>query len=169
MGRRVVTRRLPRYCGSADDALYPQAERDERLSAEMEAAHRAQTQLVPADLPVTPNFQFEAAYPPSEVGGDFYQIFPRPDGSVLVAIGDVSGKGLKAAMLGTLVVGALRALAQEDLPPSGILSRLNAQLAEASGRRRFRHLPVPKSRPMAEGHRQRGTSCPIPRWPRDAR
>ncbi len=109
------------------------AERDERLSAEMEAAHRAQTQLVPADLPVTPNFRFEAAYfAASEVGGDFYQIFPRPDGSVLVAIGDVSGKGLKAAMLGTLVVGALRSLAQEDLPPSGILSRLNAQLAKAS-------------------------------------
>ncbi len=109
------------------------AEREERLSAEMEAAHRVQTQLVPADLPVMPNFRFEVAYfAASEVGGDFYQIFPRPDGSVLVAIGDVSGKGLKAAMLGTLVVGALRSLAQEDLRPSGILSRLNAQLAKSS-------------------------------------
>lgn len=109
------------------------AERDERLSAEMEAAHRVQTQLVPADLPVTPHFRFEAAYlAASEVGGDFYQVFPLPDGSVLVAIGDVSGKGLKAAMLGTLVVGALRTLAQEDLPPSEILARLNQQLVASS-------------------------------------
>ncbi len=91
------------------------AERDERLSAEMEAAHRVQTQLVPLHLPATPHFHFETAYlAASEVGGDFYQVFAQPDGAVLVTIGDVSGKGLKAAMLGTLVVGALRALAQEE-------------------------------------------------------
>jgi serine phosphatase RsbU (regulator of sigma subunit) len=109
------------------------AERDERLSAEMEAARRVQTQLAPASLPVTPNFLFAVRYlAASEVGGDFYQVFPQPDGSVLIAIGDVSGKGLKAAMLGTLVVGALRTLAQENLPPSHILGRLNSQLVESS-------------------------------------
>ncbi len=105
------------------------AERDERLSAEMEAAHSVQAQLVPAQLPRTQHFQFEAAYlAASEVGGDFYQVFPEPDGSVLLAIGDVSGKGLKAAMLGTLVVGALRTLAAESLRPAEILARLNGQL-----------------------------------------
>jgi hypothetical protein len=109
------------------------AERDERLSAEMEAARRVQTQLAPTSLPVTPNFLFAVRYlAASEVGGDFYQVFPFQDGSVLIAIGDVSGKGLKAAMLGTLVVGALRTLAQENLPPSRILGRLNKQLVESS-------------------------------------
>ena len=109
------------------------AERDERLSAEMEAARRVQAQLAPANLPVTPNFLFAVRYlAASEVGGDFYQVFPLQDGSVLIAIGDVSGKGLKAAMLGTLVVGALRTLAQENLPPSQILGRLNRQLVESS-------------------------------------
>lgn len=109
------------------------AERDERLSAEMEAAHRVQAQLVPAQLPATPHFRFEAAYrAASEVGGDLYQVFPQPDGSVVAAIGDVSGKGLKAAMLGTLVVGALRSLAQEGLRPAQILTRLNQQLTAST-------------------------------------
>ncbi len=108
-------------------------EQEERLSTEIESARQVQEQLVPARLPSTPHFRFDAAYlAASEVGGDFYQVFPGPDGSVLVAIGDVSGKGLKAAMLGTLVVGALRALAAEDLPPAQILARLNAQLAASS-------------------------------------
>jgi serine phosphatase RsbU (regulator of sigma subunit) len=60
-----------------------------------------------------------------EVGGDFCQILPRPDGSILVAIGDVSGKGLQAAMLGTLAVGALRSMAEDDVEPVDMLDRLN--------------------------------------------
>lgn len=106
------------------------AERDERLSAEMEAAQRVQEQLVPAQLPATPNFTLDAVYAAAgEVGGDFYQVFPQSDGGVLVAIGDVSGKGLKAAMLGSQVVGALRSLAQEGTGPAHMLARLNDQLA----------------------------------------
>jgi hypothetical protein len=105
-----------------------------RLNTEFEAARAVQEQLVPTTLPSTPHFRFEAAYiAASEVGGDLYQVFPQPDGSVLVAIGDVSGKGLKAAMLGTLVVGALRALAPENLSPSQILIRLNQQLLQSAG------------------------------------
>jgi phosphoserine phosphatase RsbU/P len=104
-----------------------------RLSTEIESARQVQNQLVPAQLPATPHFRFEAAYhAASEVGGDFYQVFPLADASVLVAIGDVSGKGLKVAMLGTLLVGALRSLAQEDLSPAQILARLNAQLTASS-------------------------------------
>jgi serine phosphatase RsbU (regulator of sigma subunit) len=51
---------------------------------------------------------------------------------VLVAIGDVSGKGLKAAMLGSQVVGALRSLAQEGPGPARILARLNAQFTAST-------------------------------------
>jgi serine phosphatase RsbU (regulator of sigma subunit) len=109
------------------------AERDERLSAEMAAAHAVQAQLVPAQLPATPHFGLATAYfAAGEVGGDFYQVFPKADGSVLIVVGDVSGKGLKAAMLGILVVGALRALAQDELPPAQILARLNMQLRGSS-------------------------------------
>ncbi len=67
--------------------------------------------------------------PAAEVGGDFYQVLPQSGGSALIVVGDVSGKGLKAAMTGTMVLGALRSLAQETSSPGKILDRLNAQLA----------------------------------------
>jgi hypothetical protein len=109
------------------------AREEQRLSTEMESAHQVQAQLVPLQLPATPHFRFEAAYlAAGEVGGDFYQVFLQSDRGVLVAIGDVSGKGLKAAMLGSQVVGALRSLAQEDIGPARILARLNAQLTAST-------------------------------------
>jgi Stage II sporulation protein E (SpoIIE) len=109
------------------------ARQAQRLSSEMESARQIQSQLVPATLPTVPGLRFEAAYlPAAEVGGDFYQIITQQEGSALLVIGDVSGKGLKAAMTGTLVLGALRSLAQENLSPAQILLRLNDQLAAAS-------------------------------------
>jgi phosphoserine phosphatase RsbU/P len=105
------------------------AKQEQRLRSEMEAARHVQGQLVPADLPQFADFACDAAYrAASEVGGDFYQVFPRPDGSALILVGDVSGKGLRAAMLGTLIVGAAGALAQENLSPAEMLDRLNRRL-----------------------------------------
>jgi serine phosphatase RsbU (regulator of sigma subunit) len=105
------------------------AQQEQRLRTEMEAAQRVQGQLVPADLPRFAAFACDAAYRAAgEVGGDFYQVFPRPDASALILVGDVSGKGLRAAMLGTLIVGAANALAKENLTPAQMLSRLNESL-----------------------------------------
>lgn len=106
------------------------AREEKRLATELESARAVQEHLVPAQLPTLPGLQLGAVYlPAAEVGGDFYQVFPQSDGSALVVVGDVSGKGLRAAMTGTLVLGGLRALVQDDLSPSQILSRLNNQLA----------------------------------------
>ncbi len=105
----------------------------DRLRGEFAAAREIQQRLVPVDIPTFPGCQIAAAYlPAAEVGSDFYQVLPRADGAVLVVIGDVSGKGLKAAMTGALALGALRNMAQESLSPSQILSRLNGQLAASS-------------------------------------
>jgi hypothetical protein len=105
------------------------AKQEQRLRTEMEAAGRVQAQLVPVNLPQFAGFACDAAYrAASEVGGDFYQVFPWPDGSALILVGDVSGKGLRAAMLGTLIVGAAGALAQENLAPAEMLARLNRHL-----------------------------------------
>jgi hypothetical protein len=105
------------------------AHQEQRLRTEMESARRVQGQLVPAQLPQLAGFACDAGYrTASEVGGDFYQVFPRLDGSALILVGDVSGKGLRAAMLGTLIVGAAGALAQEDLAPAEMLDRLNRHL-----------------------------------------
>jgi phosphoserine phosphatase RsbU/P len=105
------------------------ARQEQRLRAEMESARRVQGQLVPVELPQFAHFVCDAAYRSAgEVGGDFYQLFPRADGSALILIGDVSGKGLRAAMLGTLIVGAAGALEQENLAPAEMLDRLNRYL-----------------------------------------
>lgn len=104
----------------------------ERATAELDAAREIQQRLVPKSIPALSGCHIDAAYlPAQEVGGDFYQILPRPDGSVVIAVGDVSGKGLKAAMTGVLTIGALRTLAFDGLGPAAILMRLNAELVRA--------------------------------------
>ncbi len=103
-----------------------------RSAAEMNAAREIQRQLVPAALPMLPGCELEAAYlPAAEVGGDFYQVLRQPDGSSLILVGDVSGKGLKAAMTGALAIGALRTLAAETVSPAMLLTRLNQQIVAA--------------------------------------
>lgn len=102
-----------------------------RVAAELDAAREIQQRLVPAQLPQFEAYVIETAYfPAQEVGGDFYQVFSQADGAQLIVVGDVSGKGLKAAMTGTLAIGALRTLAAEELGPAAVLTRLNRQLAE---------------------------------------
>jgi hypothetical protein len=82
---------------------------EQRIVGELEAARGMQSLLIPATPPITPGFQVESVYlPASEVGGDFFQILPGDDGSLLVVVGDVSGKGLKAAMTVSTIIGALR-------------------------------------------------------------
>jgi hypothetical protein len=102
------------------------------LAGEMQAAREVQQRLVPVRLPIIPGFSLEAAYlPATEVGGDFYQVLKQADGSTLIIVGDVSGKGLKAAMTGALAIGAIRTLATEGLGPAALLERLNAQMVAA--------------------------------------
>ena len=65
--------------------------------------------LIPAKASCAPGFSVESVYlPAQEVGGDFFQVLPGDDGSLLIVIGDVSGKRLKAAMTVSAIVGALR-------------------------------------------------------------
>ncbi len=102
-----------------------------RVAAELEAAREIQQRLVPAQLPEVAGYALEAAYfPAQEVGGDFYQVLGQGNGMQMVVVGDVSGKGLKAAMTGALALGALRTLAAEGLGPADVLTRLNQQLVE---------------------------------------
>ena len=98
----------------------------QRLASAMQAAHDIQLGLVPEDIPILGGLHVEIAYRAAEeVGGDFCQVLPRPDGSTFIAIGDVSGKGLQAAMLGAVAVGAIRSLAGEQVSPARVLERLN--------------------------------------------
>ena len=103
-----------------------------RTSAELNAAREIQQRLVPASLPSIPGFSIETAYVPAqEVGGDFFQVLTQPDCSTLIVVGDVSGKGLKAAMTGALAIGAIRTLSFDCLTPAVFLARLNQQLVRS--------------------------------------
>jgi len=94
---------------------------EERQASELEAARVVQRVLVPADVPTIPGFRIQSVYKPAgQVGGDFFQIIPLPAGGVLVAIGDVSGKGMPAAMMVSLLVGRLQALAEASNSPAEI-------------------------------------------------
>jgi serine phosphatase RsbU (regulator of sigma subunit) len=100
-----------------------------RAAAELTAAREIQRRLVPEVLPNLPHCRIEAVYfPAQEVGGDFYQVLPHRNGSVMIVVGDVSGKGLKAAMTGTLAIGALRSLAADISDPGPLLARLNLEI-----------------------------------------
>jgi len=71
----------------------------------------------------------QGAYRPAqEVGGDFFQVIPLRDEAALVVVGDVSGKGLHAAMTVALIVGAIRSTVEMTEEPAAILSALNRRL-----------------------------------------
>jgi hypothetical protein len=101
----------------------------QRLATELEAARAIQQLLIPEQIPAVPGFSIQSAYKPfGEVGGDFFQIIPFADHSALIAIGDVSGKGLSAAMQVSLLVGTLRALATFTQSPGAMLAAANEQM-----------------------------------------
>ena len=98
-----------------------------RAAAELEAARNVQSLLIPVNPPATPGFSVESVYlPASEVGGDFFQVLPANDGSLLIVVGDVSGKGLKAAMTVSAIIGALRGCNLRR--PAEVLANLNRVL-----------------------------------------
>jgi hypothetical protein len=104
-----------------------------RSAAELAAARTVQQVLVPAENPSISGFAIEAIYrPASEVGGDFFQVVSNAEGGVLVCIGDVSGKGMPAAMTVSLLVGTFRTLAHYTLNPGEILAAMNQRMLARS-------------------------------------
>ena len=100
-----------------------------QLRLEIEQARQVQQVLIPEAIPSIPGFAVETEYRPAQqVGGDFFQILPAPNGGVLAIIGDVSGKGTPAAMTVSLLVGAIRTLAPTTQSPGRILAVLNERM-----------------------------------------
>ncbi len=98
--------------------------RNRQVELDLEAARTVQRLLIPSQAPQTPGFTIESVYVPAqEVGGDFFHVAPAHDGSVLLVVGDVSGKGLSAAMSVSVIIGALRSNPARE--PSQVLTQLN--------------------------------------------
>jgi hypothetical protein len=102
----------------------------EHATNELAAARSVQELLIPREKPATPGFEVDSIYEPAhEVGGDFFHVQTIGFDGILVVIGDVAGKGLKAAMSVSLLMGAIRRT--PDRSPARILKALNGVLAGA--------------------------------------
>ena len=99
------------------------------IETEMAAAREVQQIILPEPIEHVPGYSIESAYEPAQqVGGDFFQILPAPEGSLLLVIGDVAGKGLPAAMLVSVLVGAIRGVTEYTSDPAELLANLNQRL-----------------------------------------
>ena len=110
-----------------------ESRRQTQLEQEFRSAQEVQHVLIPEALISIPGLVVASVYKPAaEVGGDFFQVISpdpdAPDAGTLIIVGDVSGKGLKAAMTVSLIVGTLRTLAEATRSPAAILAGLNRRL-----------------------------------------
>jgi hypothetical protein len=106
---------------------------DERaqLRGELIAARNVQRTLMPEELSVAPGMALSVAFLPArEVGGDFYRCRVLQNGSQRVVLGDVSGKGVAAALTSALLLGAADRC--DDLPPASVLKVLNLALRQSA-------------------------------------
>ncbi len=120
--------------------LYEQVRQDEqRLKNDMSMARRIQEALLPRSSPWLPGFQIGVAYEPArDVGGDFYDFLPYGEGRIAVAVGDVAGKSLPAALYGSFAIGLLREYAAHgEFRPAQVLEDMNCKLLHVRVDRRF--------------------------------
>jgi sigma-B regulation protein RsbU (phosphoserine phosphatase) len=97
------------------------------MASELHAAQSIQNLLLARASHPTPGFRVESVYHPAgEVGGDFFLVSPGPDGSLTAIVGDVSGKGLVAALRVSMILGVLRR--EQHRSPAEILQGLNEAL-----------------------------------------
>ncbi len=109
--------------------MVEQGQRQNSLELEYRNARAVQQVLIPDEIPAIPGFSIQSVYKPfGEVGGDFFQILPLKNGGLLAVIGDVSGKGMPAAMTVSLLVGTVRTLAHFVESPSEILAAMNVRM-----------------------------------------
>lgn len=108
------------------------------LKRDLEVAREIQQAMLPDGMWSGPGVEaFGLTRPANTVGGDFYDILPRPDGTLVVALGDVAGKASPAALLMALLLAMLRTLVDEDLGVAELASRLNAQVIRHAPSSRF--------------------------------
>ncbi|HEX5014847.1 MAG TPA: SpoIIE family protein phosphatase [Candidatus Limnocylindrales bacterium] len=115
-----------------------EAAEKERLAQELRVATLIQQQFLPRELPRLPEWQIAAFYGPARaVGGDFYDFVEMPDGRIGIAVGDVTDKGVPAALVMARTHSVLRAEASRLSSPGEILSRANDLLVPEMPARMF--------------------------------
>src|SRR4051794_1632629 len=101
----------------------------QRFEQELEVAKLIQQNFLPKELPDLADWQVAAYYRPArEVGGDFYDVIPIADGRIGFVVGDVTDKGVPAALVMSATRSVLRASAQRLIEPGVVLERVNDHL-----------------------------------------
>jgi serine phosphatase RsbU (regulator of sigma subunit) len=102
-----------------------------RIDNELKVAQLIQQQFLPKQLPDLPGWNVAAFYQPARtVGGDFYDFIPLPDGRVMLVVGDVTDKGVPAALVMASTHALLRAAAPRLVSPGAVLAQVNELLCE---------------------------------------
>ncbi len=124
-----------------------------RNEAELCLAQKTQESLLPPTLPRFENFNVHAFNSPTHyVGGDFYDFLPSPSGKWTGVLADVSGKGISAALLSSMVLGALNTELRAGTEPHEALNRLNRLLCEKSLAGQYATLFLFQLNPQGDGH-----------------
>ena len=111
--------------------LHQETLSQQRLQQDLALAEEIQKSFLPQQLPDVPGIEFVAHYRPAySVGGDFYDVFWLDDRRIGVFIGDVSGKGVSAALLMARISSDLRVAAMAERDPASALRRVNRIVLE---------------------------------------
>src|SRR6202035_845983 len=106
-----------------------EARQRERIEQELKIAQIIQQQFLPKNLPDLPSWHVAAFYRPARtVGGDFYDFIPLPDGRVMFVVGDVTDKGIPAALVMASTHALLRDAAPRLISPGKVLGHVNDML-----------------------------------------
>lgn len=104
--------------------------RRKRIEQDLQVAQELQKRFLPEKAPDLPGFEFSAWYGAAlEVGGDFYDFIERPDGRLGLAVGDVSGKGLPAALMMAKLMSDVLFFAMSEKEPRDVLTKLNGHIS----------------------------------------
>jgi phosphoserine phosphatase RsbU/P len=113
-------------------------EQRKKLEQELTLAEETQRSLLPAELPNIPQVRIHAFSKPTRyVGGDFYDFIELEAGELFGVIADVSGKGVSASLLSSMLLGCLQMQMRAGLPLDEAMNRLNRFLCEKSSSSRF--------------------------------
>src|SRR5436190_18341526 len=130
---RTLTLLAPQIASAVENArLYKEvADRERRMDTDLKAASELQALLLPNQAPDIKGLEIGLGLRPArEISGDTYDFFEHSDDHVVIAFGDVSGKGVAAALFGALLSGLLRSLAPGRRRPAVLLKALNEKLIE---------------------------------------
>ncbi len=140
-GKRFTQRDLDLLCGVANQAsialenarLMEGAIRQERLQRDLQVAAQVHGSFLPPRPPVLPGYEFAGfSESASAVGGDYYGYIPLPGGRMVVAVGDVAGKGVAASLLMAKLASDIRFAMLSESDPGKAMARLNDLLCEVT-------------------------------------